>query len=139
MRTPARVTITSPPNPDRATAASAHIEAARGMSLTVCGTNDRKPIARGLSLGVGDAMPGSHGARANSLVTVKIDAATRPNVAASALPAAGTPGTRTPASSRTNRNCEATDAFATADRPAPPVSSDRLSIGTPSARPIKNE
>ena len=92
MRTPARVRITSPPTPGRATAASAHSEAARGRSLQACRKNDRKPIGMAL-LGAGGAIPGSDDARPTSLVALKMDAAIPPSVAAAVLPANGTPGT----------------------------------------------
>src|SRR4029079_10136326 len=58
MRTPARVRITSPPKPGRATAASAHSEAARGRSLQACWNNDRKPFGMAL-WGAGGASPAS--------------------------------------------------------------------------------
>ena len=136
IRTPARVRITSPPTPGRATAASAATETATGRSLTACRRNDRTPIGMA-PLGAGGAIPGSDDARPASLIAPKMDAAIPPSVAVPVLPATGTPGT--PESGRTSRNCDATDAPAVADSPAPSMPPNPSSTGSTPAMPNKKE
>jgi hypothetical protein len=88
-------------------------------------------------LGAGGAIPGSDDARPTSLIALKMDAAIPLSVTTSTLPASGTP--ETPASSRTRRNCDATDASVAADRSEPLIPRDPFSTGTAAVRPNKNE
>ncbi len=135
-RTPAPVRITSPLTPGRATAASAASETASGSgSSRACRKNDRTPIGMA-PLGAGGAIPGSDDAGPTWLIAPKVDGATPKSVAIPvALPATGTPGT--PASGRTSGNCDATDAPAAADRPAPPP--NPATTGSAPAMPNKKE
>jgi hypothetical protein len=59
------------------------------------------------------------------------------SVTTSTLPASGTP--ETPASSRTRRNCDATDVSAAADRSEPSIPRDPFSTGNTAVRPNKKE
>ena len=114
-RTPARVRITSPPTAGRATAASAASETATGRSWRACRGNDRTPIGMA-PLGAGGAIPGSDDARPASLIAPKMDAKSPRALQPRCCRPPARPGHR---KCRTSRNCDATDAPAVADSPAP--------------------
>ena len=136
-RTPARVMITSPPAPGRATAASAHSETGSTSPLKTCRENDCTSIglapagASGAIPDIADACPSA------------ITSSGATSVAA--LPANGTPelpasgGPEISASGRPSGDRDGTDAPAARDSPVPATPPTPATTGCTPAMPNKKE